>query len=73
MTKKLSNKKRSIVVGFESRRIETLIEELLKYMDFHLYLLTMTDNQQEITIQKSQLNKIRKKLFDLEYFSYETT
>jgi len=56
-------------VGYVEREIATLIF----YMDQHLSLLNQylqEKNEEAVTFQKEQLEKIRQRLCELEYFPY---
>lgn len=68
----MADVKKIMKKAFDTKQAEREIEHLLGYMDIHLMLLNKAiefSDAESIELQKNQLEKIRRRLIELEYFN----
>jgi hypothetical protein len=68
--KKVSVSRKKLEKIMDTQFVEKQIADYLQYIDVHLFLFSLCDCDEDKKLQTEQLNRLRKKLYELEYFSF---
>ena len=68
--KKISASRKKLEKIMDTQFVEKQIGDYLRYIDVHLFLFSLCKHDKDKKLQTEQLNRLRKKLYELEYFSF---